>query len=146
VVNYFIQRAFCVKINIVFIGMMSYQIAELRYNSLLQFADDQVSPTIEALLQLQGRTTARSENEGHITTRLLVPSNQIGCLIGKAGSIISEMRKTSRADIRILSKETLPKCASQNDELVQVRWFFIPCFEISMCFCHFLNVYLEVNW
>lgn len=88
--------------------------------SASEFADDQVSPTIEALLQLQGRTTARSENEGHITTRLLVPSNQIGCLIGKAGSIISEMRKTSRADIRILSKENLPKCASQNDELVQI--------------------------
>lgn len=87
--------------------------------SAFEFADDQVSPTIEALLQLQGRT-ARSDNEGYITTRLLVPSNQIGCLIGKGGSIISEMRKTSRADIRILSKETLPKCASQNDELVQV--------------------------
>lgn len=88
--------------------------------SASEFADDQVSPTIEALLQLQVRTTSRSDNEGHITTRLLVPSNQIGCLIGKSGSIISEMRKTSRADIRILSKETLPKCASQNDELVQI--------------------------
>uniref|UniRef100_A0A0C9RWN6 TSA: Wollemia nobilis Ref_Wollemi_Transcript_8244_2694 transcribed RNA sequence n=1 Tax=Wollemia nobilis TaxID=56998 RepID=A0A0C9RWN6_9CONI len=88
--------------------------------SASEYADDQVSPVIEAALILQGRCTSRSESEGHITTRLLVPSNQIGCLIGKGGSIISEMRRTTRSDIRILPKENLPKCAAQNDELVQV--------------------------
>ncbi|KAL1557157.1 RNA-binding KH domain-containing protein RCF3 [Salvia divinorum] len=36
------------------------------------------------------------------------------------GSIISEMRKVTKANIRILSKENLPKVASEDDEMVQV--------------------------
>ncbi|KAH9306722.1 hypothetical protein KI387_011126, partial [Taxus chinensis] len=85
-----------------------------------EFVEDQMSPVIEAALIMQVRTTSRSDGEGHVTTRLLVPSNQIGCLIGKGGNIISEMRRATRADIRILPKENLPKCAAQNDELVQI--------------------------
>ncbi|GLJ09206.1 hypothetical protein SUGI_0103820 [Cryptomeria japonica] len=88
--------------------------------SASEFGDNLASPVIEAALILQVRTTSRSDAEGHITTRLLVPSNQIGCLIGKGGNIISEMRRATRADIRVLPKENLPKCASQNDELVQI--------------------------
>uniref|UniRef100_A0A0C9RV58 TSA: Wollemia nobilis Ref_Wollemi_Transcript_11433_2942 transcribed RNA sequence n=1 Tax=Wollemia nobilis TaxID=56998 RepID=A0A0C9RV58_9CONI len=88
-----------------------------------EYADDRVSPTLEAVLQLQPRTCDKSKEEGKegvITTRFLVPSNHIGCLLGKGGSIISEMRKRTRANIRIMSKDNLPKCASENDELVQI--------------------------
>lgn len=88
--------------------------------SASEFVDNPVSPVIEAALILQVRTTSRSASEGHITTRLLVPSNQIGCLIGKGGNIISEMRRATRADIRVLPKDNVPKCALQNDELVQI--------------------------
>lgn len=87
----------------------------------------QSSPTIDAALLLQVRCSEKTEKESGdsiITTRLLVPSSRIGCLIGKGGSIISEMRSTTRASIRILSKENLPKVASDDDEMVQVQYIF----------------------
>lgn len=58
------------------------------------------------------------------TTRLLVPTSRIGCLIGKGGSIITEMRNTTKANIRILSKEDVPKVASEDDEMVQVNFHY----------------------
>lgn len=55
-----------------------------------------------------------------VLARLVVPSNQVGCLLGKGGAIVSEMRKTTGAFIRIIGNDQAPKCASQNDEIVQV--------------------------
>ena len=88
-----------------------------------QFFEDP-SPTIDAALRLQPRCSDKAERESSdsvVTTRLLVPSSRIGCLIGKGGAIISEMRSVTRANIRILSKENLPRVASEDDEMVQVR-------------------------
>lgn len=79
---------------------------------------DSISPTVEAMLQLQGRTSEASERG--ITTRLLVPSSKVGCLLGQGGQIISEMRRRTRADIRVYSKDDKPQYASANEELVQV--------------------------
>ncbi|CAN4124487.1 unnamed protein product [Withania somnifera] len=81
------------------------------------------SPTIDAIMHLQPRSSEKTEKDSGdaiITTRLLVPSSRVGCLIGKGGSIINEMRNTTRASIRILSKENLPKVASEDDEMVQI--------------------------
>lgn len=58
--------------------------------------------------------------------RLLVSSNQIGCLLGKGGAIIAEMRKSSGAHIRILGKDQVPKCASEGEEVVQVSFRVYP--------------------
>lgn len=55
---------------------------------------------------------------------VIVAANMIGCLIGKGGSIITEMRRLTKSNIRILSKENLPKIASDDDEMVQVRVLF----------------------
>ena len=55
-----------------------------------------------------------------LSIRILVRSSQIGCLLGKGGQIITEMRRTSRANIRIPPKEELPRCADEGSELVQV--------------------------
>ncbi|KAF8411351.1 hypothetical protein HHK36_003898 [Tetracentron sinense] len=55
-----------------------------------------------------------------VSARLLVPSNQVGCLLGKGGTIISEIRKVTGAGIRILRGDQVPKCASENDEVVQI--------------------------
>ncbi|KAL0325319.1 UNVERIFIED_CONTAM: hypothetical protein Sradi_5101200 [Sesamum radiatum] len=52
--------------------------------------------------------------------RLLVFSGQVGCLLGKAGSVIKQMSSESGAQIRILPKDKLPACASSSDELVQI--------------------------
>ncbi|KAL0352227.1 UNVERIFIED_CONTAM: KH domain-containing protein HEN4 [Sesamum calycinum] len=56
--------------------------------------------------------------------RLLVFSGQVGCLLGKAGSVIKQMSSESGAQIRILPKDKLPACASSSDELVQVTGEF----------------------
>lgn len=62
--------------------------------------------------------------------RLLVLSGQVGCLLGKAGSVIKQMSTNSGAEIRILPKDKLPLLASASDELVQVR---IICQLIMSC-------------
>ncbi|CAI0388439.1 unnamed protein product, partial [Linum tenue] len=81
------------------------------------------SPTIEAALRLQPRCSEKTERDSGLlsfTTRLLVPSSQIGCLLGKGGSIINEMRNVTNANIRILGKDNVPKVAADDDEMVQV--------------------------
>ncbi|XP_042494521.1 KH domain-containing protein At4g18375-like [Macadamia integrifolia] len=77
------------------------------------------SPTIDAILQLQSKTSEMSE-KGVITTRLLVPSNKVGCLLGQGGHVITEMRRRTQADIRVISKDGKPNCASADEELVQI--------------------------
>nr|XP_043614771.1 KH domain-containing protein At4g18375-like [Erigeron canadensis] len=85
--------------------------------------EDTFSPTIEAALRLQPKCSERVERDsGHVsyTTRLLVPASRIGCLIGKGGSIITEIRRISKATVRIISKGDLPKIAGDDDEMVQI--------------------------
>ncbi|XP_054825750.1 KH domain-containing protein HEN4-like isoform X2 [Prosopis cineraria] len=91
--------------------------------STKEFFEDTFSPTIEAAVRLQPRCSEKVERDSGIisfTTRLLVPTSRIGCLIGKGGTIITEMRRLTKANIRILSKESLPKIASEDDEMVQI--------------------------
>lgn len=90
----------------------------------VQFFEDTLSATIEAVVRLQPRCSEKIERDSGLisfTTRLLVPTSRIGCLIGKGGSIITEMRRLTKANIRILPKENLPKIASEDDEMVQVK-------------------------
>ncbi|RZC61139.1 hypothetical protein C5167_022917 [Papaver somniferum] len=87
--------------------------------SSIEAAWDPRSPTIEAILHLQSKTNEMSE-KGNFTTRLLVPSSKVGCLLGQGGHIITDMRRRSRADIRIISKDGKPNCASPDEELVQI--------------------------
>ncbi|KAL0863044.1 hypothetical protein Bca101_042162 [Brassica carinata] len=59
-----------------------------------------------------------------ITARLVVPTSQIGCLLGKGGVVVSEMRKATGAAIQILKVEQNPKCISENDQVVQITGEF----------------------
>ncbi|XP_006338440.1 KH domain-containing protein At4g18375-like isoform X3 [Solanum tuberosum] len=91
--------------------------------SVKEFFEDTYSPTVEAALRLQPRCSEKVDKDSGLTpltTRLLVPTSRIGCLIGKGGTIINEMRKITKANIRILSKEGLPKVAAEDDEMVQI--------------------------
>ncbi|KAL3823955.1 hypothetical protein ACJIZ3_019984 [Penstemon smallii] len=81
------------------------------------------SRTIDAVMRLQPRCSDKMERDTGdtiITTRLLVSSSRIGCIIGKGGAIIKEMRSNTRANIRIFSDENVPKVASDDDEMVQI--------------------------
>lgn len=73
---------------------------------------------VEAILMLQGKIN--DEEDSDVSMRLLISSRVIGCIIGKSGSIVNEIRKRTRADIRI-SKGKKPRCAELNDELVEVN-------------------------
>ncbi|RZC15737.1 KH domain-containing protein HEN4-like [Glycine soja] len=85
--------------------------------------EDRVSPVQEAVFRVQTRIAKPipDANDHTMLARFLVSSNQIGCLLGKGGSIITEMRKKSGAHIRILGKDKVPKCASEDEEVIQVN-------------------------
>ncbi|CAH9097816.1 unnamed protein product [Cuscuta europaea] len=87
---------------------------------------DRVTPPQDALLHVQARICRAlpESKDSTMLARLLVSSNQIGCLLGKGGSIIAEMRKSTGAYIRILGKDQTPNCASENEEVVQVNGEF----------------------
>uniref|UniRef100_A0A1D1ZGL4 KH domain-containing protein At4g18375 n=1 Tax=Anthurium amnicola TaxID=1678845 RepID=A0A1D1ZGL4_9ARAE len=88
--------------------------------------DDRISPVQDAVLRVQNRIVMAvpDHKENSVSTRVIVSSNQTGCLLGKGGSIVAEMRKLSGAQIRILSKDQLPKYASENEVVVQVSGKF----------------------
>ncbi|XP_060167951.1 KH domain-containing protein HEN4-like isoform X1 [Lycium barbarum] len=60
-----------------------------------------------------------------ITFRLAVAHSQVGCLLGKGGAIISEIRKETGTSIRIFRGDQVPKCVSVNDEVVQIAGEFV---------------------
>ncbi|KAI4387803.1 hypothetical protein MLD38_000205 [Melastoma candidum] len=55
-----------------------------------------------------------------VTARLLVPSDQIGCFIGKGGRIVQNIRNETGANIRILKDNHFPAWAIESDELVRI--------------------------
>lgn len=81
------------------------------------------SQTIDAILLLQDKTSEQYE-KGVISTRVLIPSSKVGCIIGQGGQVINEMRRRTKADIRVISKEDKPMCAGEDEELVQVLFIF----------------------
>ncbi|XP_020582197.1 KH domain-containing protein HEN4-like [Phalaenopsis equestris] len=87
---------------------------------------DRISPSQDALLRVLHRIFIEGSKSEDNTAmaRLLVAPNQAGCLIGKGGSIIEEMRKLSGAQIRILSNDLVPKGVSEHEEVVQVSGEF----------------------
>ncbi|KQJ90866.1 KH domain-containing protein HEN4 isoform X2 [Brachypodium distachyon] len=83
------------------------------------------SPAQDAVLRVYSRISEASmDKSSAVPARLLVPSQHIGCLLGKGGSIIAEMRNVTGASIRIFGNEQIPRCAQRNDELVQVTGNF----------------------
>ncbi|KAG2299195.1 hypothetical protein Bca4012_010760 [Brassica carinata] len=58
---------------------------------------------------------------GKVVTRLVVSKVNVGCLLGRGGKIIEQMRIETKTHIRILPRETnLPRCVSPSDEIVQI--------------------------
>ncbi|CAH8280783.1 unnamed protein product [Arabidopsis lyrata] len=91
----------------------------------------QSSPAQKAIMLLFSRlfelSTKKILDNGprtSITARLVVPTSQIGCVLGKGGVIVSEMRKTTGATIQILKVEQNPKCVSENDQVIQITGEF----------------------
>ncbi|KAL4192195.1 hypothetical protein AMTRI_Chr06g192760 [Amborella trichopoda] len=93
----------------------------------------------ERILQVDGEREERIERDNgeqkvsvvphSVVCRILVPGNQVGYVLGKGGKVVEKIRQESGAQIRVLSKEQLPLCASVGDELIQVQF----------CWCGFLS-------
>lgn len=96
------------------------------------YGEERISPAQDALFRVHDKIVAEEESPVNgayeetmnVTVRLLVPSDQIGCVIGKGGHIVQSIRNETHAQIRILGSEHLPPCALSSDELVQV--LFVP--------------------
>lgn len=88
------------------------------------------SPAQQALMKVHDRIVDGGTLNGNdiveedpsriITTRLLVPNSQVGCLLGKGGKIIAQMREESKTQMRILPRDQAPFCSMPSDEIVQV--------------------------
>lgn len=74
-----------------------------------------------------------SNGSATVTLRLLVLSSQVGCLLGRGGSVIKQMSAESGAQIRVLPRDKLPQCASSADEVVQVIYNLDL---LKVRFCH----------
>ena len=55
-----------------------------------------------------------------VVARILILSSQVGCILGKGGSVVKQLASESGAHIRILPRDKVPSCASPLDELLQV--------------------------
>ncbi|MCO5556697.1 hypothetical protein L7F22_010248 [Adiantum nelumboides] len=89
-----------------------------------------MSPAQDALMQIHERILGggfskdsnleEEDTSRGVTTRLLVPNSQVGCLLGKGGHIIEQTRQESKTQIRILPRDQAPFCSMPNDEIVQI--------------------------
>ncbi|XP_027345653.1 KH domain-containing protein HEN4-like isoform X2 [Abrus precatorius] len=91
---------------------------ESRYSAAQKAVVLVFSRSVEAGVELG------SKKESYVTARLVVPSNQVGCLLGKGGAIVSEMRKATGASVRIIRNDQVLKCISDNDQVVQISGVF----------------------
>ncbi|KAL4557190.1 hypothetical protein LXL04_035362 [Taraxacum kok-saghyz] len=56
-----------------------------------------------------------------LVTRLVVSRMHVGCLLGKGGKIIEQMRMETKTHIRVLPRDhTIPRCVEMSEEIVQV--------------------------
>ena len=83
-------------------------------------------PAFDALLKVHNMVVAgEGDTYGYdeytVAARMLVASDQIGCLIGKGGQVIQKLREETNAQIRVIN-DNLPLCALalSSDELLQV--------------------------
>ncbi|GAV69543.1 KH_1 domain-containing protein [Cephalotus follicularis] len=97
---------------------------ESRYSAAQKAAVLVFSRSVEA--GIEKGLDSGSSKASPVTARLVVPSNVVGCLLGKGGAIISEMRRVTGASIRIIGGDQVPKCASdsENDQVVQISGEF----------------------
>ncbi|OMO63490.1 hypothetical protein COLO4_32403 [Corchorus olitorius] len=91
--------------------------------------DTQYSPAQKAVVLVFVRAIEASMEKGldsgsgkgsNATARLVIPSSVVGCLLGKGGAIISEMRKVTGTSMQILGPDQVPKCVAENDHVVQI--------------------------
>lgn len=116
-------------------------------------AENRVCPAQDALFRIYDKIISddsndeeNSEEASQVTVKLLVPSDQIGCIIGKGGQIVQDIRSETGAQIRILKDKHLPSCALSSDELVQVMQDGLPIYPLVLLLQHQICSIIFVGW
>ncbi|GJZ93322.1 KH domain-containing protein HEN4 isoform X1 [Tanacetum coccineum] len=91
---------------------------------MLMIAAESIVPAQDAVMRFLGRMAEVGVEPGApIIGRLLVHLRQIGCLWGKGGMIIAEMRRVTGASIYIFPREHVAKYGMPSHEVVQPEIF-----------------------
>ncbi|GMH38130.1 hypothetical protein BSKO_06014 [Bryopsis sp. KO-2023] len=103
----------------------------------LEDASSAVCPAQEAMTRALFNLFRNEEhNPGvSLTVRMLVPTEQIGAVLGKKGSIIQGIRRETGSVLIVQPREQLPACSQEGDELFEIRGTMhqiIPAFR-SVC-------------
>ncbi|KAL1196278.1 KH domain-containing protein HEN4 [Cardamine amara subsp. amara] len=85
---------------------------------------DSYSPTQRAFVLVFSRLYETAAENDSITARLVVPSNEIGLLVGREAHKIPEMNKRSGAFIQVLYVKQNPKCVADSNQVVQISGKF----------------------
>ncbi|KVH93381.1 K Homology domain-containing protein [Cynara cardunculus var. scolymus] len=99
----------------------------------MESPESQISPAQNAVILVFNRFMETGSQKGldqsstgtPFSARILISPNQIGCLLGKGGSIIADMRKSTGAVIKIVGDHQVPKCASETDQVVLMTGDFV---------------------
>ncbi|CAI0393555.1 unnamed protein product [Linum tenue] len=75
---------------------------------------------VEAETSKDGGDAGKGKLPSSFVLKLLVLCTQVGCILGKGGSMIKLMASESGAQIRILPRDKLPTCASAQDDVVLI--------------------------
>ncbi|GKB19676.1 KH domain-containing protein HEN4-like protein [Tanacetum coccineum] len=88
----------------------------------LQNPNEPMSAPQDAVLRVQTRIirAAPENKEQGPTGKIIVSSNQIGCVLSKGGAVISEIRKSTEAYIHILGKDQTSQYVVRNEDVVQI--------------------------
>ncbi|XP_076951762.1 RNA-binding KH domain-containing protein RCF3-like [Bidens hawaiensis] len=99
--------------------------------------DERICGPQDAALRVQERIFRAAPESKAVSAKVIVSAHQIGCILGKGGAVISEMRKSTGAYIRILGKDQTPQYAAENEEIVQINGEFDAVqdalFQITTC-------------
>lgn len=95
-----------------------------------------------------GHNNIGGGGEGALVCRLLAPSSQVGCVLGRGGRIVERIRHDSGARVRVLQYDQIPPCAFPGDELIQVNCSFLFLFLqfLSTLACAILVFYSFSDW
>ncbi|KAJ6377900.1 hypothetical protein OIU78_028178 [Salix suchowensis] len=97
---------------------------ESRYSAAQKTVVLVFSRVVESIIE-KGLDPGSSEGSA-VSARLVVSPNQVGCLLGKGGTIISEMGKATSTSIRIIGRDQgNPKCMPGTDHVVEILGDFL---------------------
>jgi len=85
-----------------------------------------------ALCRIHQLLNANLEQGTEPTSKFVVPKGSVGALLGKAGSVISDIRTSSRANVRLAKAEDSPGCVPTGDQVLTVSASYFPPTQVAV--------------